>query len=114
MARTNVERNGSRGKRSRKDSGRNISRARLVSASARSLVHLKLRASAPALSAARRGVRDSRPARAGPISPTNARALNGDVYVWLPHDVLSRLNHLRGPGESYSDVVLRIVDELGG
>jgi hypothetical protein len=28
--------------------------------------------------------------------------------TWLPHDVLAKLRHLRGPGESYSDVILRI------
>jgi hypothetical protein len=26
--------------------------------------------------------------------------------IWLPHHVLARLNALRGPGESYSDVIL--------
>jgi hypothetical protein len=43
----------------------------------------------------------------------NKRAANRDWFVWLPHDVLARLNHLRAPGESHSDVVLRVVEELG-
>jgi hypothetical protein len=36
------------------------------------------------------------------------RAENGDVYVWLPPDVLAKLNALRGRGQSYSDVILRL------
>jgi hypothetical protein len=31
---------------------------------------------------------------------------HGQRLIWLPHDVLAKLNHLRGPGESYSDVIL--------
>jgi hypothetical protein len=34
---------------------------------------------------------------------------------WLERAVIDRLNHLRGPGESYSDVILRIAAEnIGG
>ena len=39
----------------------------------------------------------------------NKRALNGDWLIWLPHDVLAKLNRARGPSESYSDVILRVV-----
>jgi hypothetical protein len=33
---------------------------------------------------------------------------NGDRLIWLPHDVLAKLRYLRGPGESYSDVIMRV------
>jgi hypothetical protein len=36
---------------------------------------------------------------------TNER---GERYVWLDHAVISRLRAMRGRGESYSDVILRI------
>ena len=32
----------------------------------------------------------------------------GERYVWLPPNVVARLSGMRGPGESYSDVVLRL------
>ena len=43
----------------------------------------------------------------------NKRAENGDVYGWLPPDVLAKLNALRGRGQSYSDVILRLTAEVG-
>jgi hypothetical protein len=43
----------------------------------------------------------------------NKRAENGDVYVWLPHDVLAKLDALRGRGQSYSDVILRLTAGVG-
>jgi hypothetical protein len=36
----------------------------------------------------------------------------GGYLVTLPHDVLDRLKAMRGPGESYSDVILRLAGEL--
>jgi hypothetical protein len=33
---------------------------------------------------------------------------NGDRLIWLPWSVVDRLRALRGPGESYSDVILRL------
>jgi hypothetical protein len=36
------------------------------------------------------------------------RAQNGDVYIWLDPGIVNRLNALRRPGESYSDVILRL------
>jgi hypothetical protein len=33
------------------------------------------------------------------------------VKIWLDRDVLSRLRSLRGSGESYSDVILRLAKE---
>jgi hypothetical protein len=36
----------------------------------------------------------------------------GSFFITLPHDVLNKLNYVRGPGESYSDVILRLA--IGG
>ena len=33
---------------------------------------------------------------------------NGERYIWLPRAVVDRLAAMRGPGESYSDVILRL------
>jgi hypothetical protein len=41
---------------------------------------------------------------------TNER---GERYVWLAPDVVDRLRAVRGPGESYSDVILRIAASEG-
>ena len=43
----------------------------------------------------------------------NKRAENGDVYVWLPPDVIAKLTALRGRGQSYSDVILRLAAKQG-
>jgi hypothetical protein len=32
----------------------------------------------------------------------------GERYIWLPRAVVDRLRSLRGPGESYSDVILAL------
>jgi hypothetical protein len=36
----------------------------------------------------------------------------GERLIWLPRLVLDRLNHLRGPSESYSDVILRVAESV--
>ena len=36
------------------------------------------------------------------------RAPNGDFYVWLEPRYVDRLAALRVPGESYSDVIVRL------
>jgi hypothetical protein len=36
------------------------------------------------------------------------RAQDGSVHIWLDPGVLANLKALRGPGESYSDVILRL------
>jgi hypothetical protein len=36
------------------------------------------------------------------------RAPNGDHFVWLEPRFVDRLRAMRGPGESYSDVILRL------
>ena len=36
------------------------------------------------------------------------RAPNGDYYIWLEPRFVDRLRAMRGPGEGYSDVILRL------
>jgi hypothetical protein len=40
------------------------------------------------------------------------RELNekGEREIWLEPHVVNKLRYLRGPGESYSDVILRLAD----
>ena len=40
----------------------------------------------------------------------NAVNEKGERVVWLDRAVVDRLGALRGPGESYSDVILRLVE----
>jgi hypothetical protein len=35
-------------------------------------------------------------------------ASNGDYFIWLDPRFVDRLRALRGPGETYSDVILRL------
>ena len=44
----------------------------------------------------------------GDVSFENQIDEHGQRLIWLPRDVLDRLRRLRGPGESYSDVILRV------
>ena len=44
----------------------------------------------------------------GSVAVEPQRAPNGDVYVWLNHAVVGKLKALRGPGETYSDVILAL------
>jgi hypothetical protein len=32
----------------------------------------------------------------------------GGYFITLHHDVLNKLNYVRGPGQSYSDVILEL------
>jgi hypothetical protein len=50
----------------------------------------------------------------GNVGVERARAENGDIYVWLDHATVAKLKAMRGPGESYSDVILRIAAAVGG
>jgi hypothetical protein len=34
----------------------------------------------------------------------------GERLIWLGPDVVNRLRAMRGPGESYSDVILRLIE----
>ena len=37
-------------------------------------------------------------------------AADRECRVWLPRAVVARLRALRGPGETFSDVILRLAD----
>ena len=41
-------------------------------------------------------------------------ATEGERYVWLSRSVVDQLRSLRGPGESYSDVIVWLVAAFGG
>jgi hypothetical protein len=45
----------------------------------------------------------------GSVGYENAINERGERYVWLAPTVVDRLRAMRGPGESYSDVILRLV-----
>jgi hypothetical protein len=45
------------------------------------------------------------------MSFENATNERGERYVWLDHAVVNHLRAMRGPGESYSDVILRLAAE---
>jgi hypothetical protein len=49
----------------------------------------------------------------GTVSYDNAVNERGEHYVWLPPNVVDRLRAQRRPGESYSDVILRIAASAG-
>ena len=38
----------------------------------------------------------------------------GERYIWLAPNVVDRLKAMRGPGGSYSDVILRCGRQMGG
>ena len=37
----------------------------------------------------------------------------GERLIWLDHAVVSRLRAMRGRGESYTEVILRLVEQEG-
>jgi hypothetical protein len=39
------------------------------------------------------------------------RSPSGGFYLWLDRDTLNRLKRARGPGESFSDMILRWANE---
>jgi hypothetical protein len=47
----------------------------------------------------------------GSVSYENASNTKGERYVWLDPKVVEHLRALRGPGESFSDVILRLAGE---
>jgi hypothetical protein len=49
----------------------------------------------------------------GSVGYENATNERGERLIWLERAVLDRLNYLRGPGESYSDVITRIAESEG-
>jgi hypothetical protein len=44
----------------------------------------------------------------------HARAPNGDWFIWLPRDVLEKLNQWRAPGESYRKAILALAEAHAG
>ena len=46
----------------------------------------------------------------GNVGFENKRAPNGDWYIWLDYAAVAKLKALRGPGESHSDAILRLVE----
>jgi hypothetical protein len=47
-------------------------------------------------------------ARTMPLGTVAYEAEGGERHIWLDPLMLNRLRALRGPGESYSDVILRV------
>ena len=47
----------------------------------------------------------------GSVGYENANNEQGERLVWLDRPVVDRLRALRGPGESYSDVILKLAAE---
>jgi hypothetical protein len=46
----------------------------------------------------------------GNVGFENALNEKGERLIWLEPSVVDRLRSLRGPGESFSDVILRFVE----
>ena len=42
------------------------------------------------------------------MAPRRSKHGKGGYFITLPHGVVDRLNYLREPGQSYSDVILRL------
>jgi hypothetical protein len=49
----------------------------------------------------------------GSVGYENATNERGERLIWLEPTVVDRLRAIRGPGESYSDVILRLVADGG-
>jgi hypothetical protein len=49
----------------------------------------------------------------GSVGYENAVNEKGERHVWLAPNVVERLRAMRGPGESYSDVILRLAAAEG-
>ena len=49
----------------------------------------------------------------GSVGYETATDANGERLIWLPASVVDRLKALRGRGESYSDVILRVAADGG-
>jgi hypothetical protein len=46
----------------------------------------------------------------GSVGYENEANERGEKLIWLERTVVDRLRSLRGPGESFSDVILRLAD----
>jgi hypothetical protein len=49
----------------------------------------------------------------GSVGYENKTNERGERLIWLERSVRDRLRHLRSPGESYSDVILRLGADPG-
>jgi hypothetical protein len=49
----------------------------------------------------------------GTVAVEPERDQDGGVHIWLDPGVVAKLKALRGPGESYSDVILRVAKGEG-
>jgi hypothetical protein len=49
----------------------------------------------------------------GSVGYENATDAHGNRLIWLAPEVVARLRAIRGPGESYSDVIMRLTAETG-
>jgi hypothetical protein len=47
----------------------------------------------------------------GSVGYENATTARGERLIWLERSVIDRLRSLRGPGESFSDVILRMATQ---
>jgi hypothetical protein len=52
--------------------------------------------------------------RLGSVGFERERDANGLHLIWLDAAVVDRLAAMRGPGESYSDAILRLVESEAG
>jgi hypothetical protein len=50
----------------------------------------------------------------GSVAVEPERALDAGVGIWLDHATVPKLRHLRGTGDSYSDVILRLAETTAG
>jgi hypothetical protein len=50
----------------------------------------------------------------GTVAVEPERDEDGNVHIWLDPGILARLKALRGLGESYRDVILRVAKGEGG
>ena len=44
----------------------------------------------------------------GSVAVEPQRPPDGSVHIWLDHNAVAKLKALRGSGESYSDVIIRV------
>ena len=49
----------------------------------------------------------------GNVGYENETNERGERPIWLDHAVVARLRAMRGPGESYSEVILRMIETDG-
>ena len=48
----------------------------------------------------------------GSVGFENQTSEKGERLIWLDHAALAKLKALRGPGESYSDVIFALAGEV--